>query len=202
MTGFGRTGATFGSVRFNIVPDIITFAKGVTSAYAPLGGVDDPREARADVRHAAPRRRSYLQRTPAQHGGGNRRDRSLPRRRVLRTRPHDRRLAPHQTRQTQRQTRVDRRRARSGRLLCARVRFRPGEAHAADSVAGQEPGCDAGALRCVAQRRGVRVRPLQHYSYRAAAGHRRSPSSTKRWQRSMPRSANSRTPTPPRRSSA
>lgn len=39
MTGFGRTGATFGSVRFNIVPDIITFAKGVTSAYAPLGGV-------------------------------------------------------------------------------------------------------------------------------------------------------------------
>jgi taurine--2-oxoglutarate transaminase len=39
MTGFGRTGATFGSVRFNVVPDMITFAKGVTSAYAPLGGV-------------------------------------------------------------------------------------------------------------------------------------------------------------------
>jgi taurine--2-oxoglutarate transaminase len=39
MTGFGRTGAAFGSIRFNIVPDMITFAKGVTSAYAPLGGV-------------------------------------------------------------------------------------------------------------------------------------------------------------------
>jgi taurine--2-oxoglutarate transaminase len=39
MTGFGRTGATFGSQRFGIVPDMITFAKGVTSAYQPLGGV-------------------------------------------------------------------------------------------------------------------------------------------------------------------
>ena len=39
MTGFGRTGAAFASQRFGIVPDIITFAKGVTSAYQPLGGV-------------------------------------------------------------------------------------------------------------------------------------------------------------------
>jgi taurine---2-oxoglutarate transaminase len=39
MTGFGRTGAAFASTRFGIVPDMITFAKGVTSAYLPLGGV-------------------------------------------------------------------------------------------------------------------------------------------------------------------
>ena len=39
MTGFGRTGAAFGSQRFGIVPDMMTFAKGVTSAYVPLGGV-------------------------------------------------------------------------------------------------------------------------------------------------------------------
>lgn len=39
MTGFGRTGSAFGSTRFDIVPDMITFAKGVTSAYLPLGGV-------------------------------------------------------------------------------------------------------------------------------------------------------------------
>lgn len=39
MTGFGRTGATFGSMRFGVVPDMITFAKGVSSAYVPLGGV-------------------------------------------------------------------------------------------------------------------------------------------------------------------
>jgi taurine--2-oxoglutarate transaminase len=39
MTGFGRTGERFACVRFDVVPDMITFAKGVTSAYAPLGGV-------------------------------------------------------------------------------------------------------------------------------------------------------------------
>jgi taurine---2-oxoglutarate transaminase len=39
MTGFGRTGAPFAAIRFGVTPDMITFAKGVTSAYAPLGGV-------------------------------------------------------------------------------------------------------------------------------------------------------------------
>jgi taurine--2-oxoglutarate transaminase len=39
MTGFGRLGAAFGSTRLGVVPDAIAFAKGVTSAYAPLGGV-------------------------------------------------------------------------------------------------------------------------------------------------------------------
>jgi taurine--2-oxoglutarate transaminase len=39
MCGFGRTGAAFGGERLGVVPDMITFAKGVTSAYAPLGGV-------------------------------------------------------------------------------------------------------------------------------------------------------------------
>jgi taurine--2-oxoglutarate transaminase len=39
MTGFGRTGAPFACRRFGITPDLITFAKGCTSAYVPLGGV-------------------------------------------------------------------------------------------------------------------------------------------------------------------
>lgn len=39
MTGFGRTGAPFASQRFGVVPDMMTFAKGVTSAYVPLGGI-------------------------------------------------------------------------------------------------------------------------------------------------------------------
>jgi taurine--2-oxoglutarate transaminase len=39
MTGFGRTGAPFAAQRFGVTPDIISFAKGVTSAYVPLGGV-------------------------------------------------------------------------------------------------------------------------------------------------------------------
>ncbi len=39
MTGFGRTGAPFACRRFGVTPDLITFAKGCTSAYVPLGGV-------------------------------------------------------------------------------------------------------------------------------------------------------------------
>jgi adenosylmethionine-8-amino-7-oxononanoate aminotransferase len=38
-TGFGRLGTMFGSERFGIAPDMVTFAKGVTSGYLPLGGV-------------------------------------------------------------------------------------------------------------------------------------------------------------------
>jgi adenosylmethionine-8-amino-7-oxononanoate aminotransferase len=39
ITGFGRTGHWWGSQRYGIQPDMITFAKGVTSGYMPLGGV-------------------------------------------------------------------------------------------------------------------------------------------------------------------
>ncbi len=39
ITGFGRTGHLWGSQRYGIQPDLITFAKGVTSGYQPLGGV-------------------------------------------------------------------------------------------------------------------------------------------------------------------
>jgi putrescine---pyruvate transaminase len=39
ITGFGRVGEWFGSTRFGLDPDLVTFAKGVTSGYVPLGGV-------------------------------------------------------------------------------------------------------------------------------------------------------------------
>lgn len=39
MAGFGRTGKWFAIQNFDVVPDLITFAKGVTSGYVPLGGV-------------------------------------------------------------------------------------------------------------------------------------------------------------------
>jgi taurine--2-oxoglutarate transaminase len=39
MTGFGRVGAAFAAQRFAVQPDMVTFAKGVTAAYVPLGGV-------------------------------------------------------------------------------------------------------------------------------------------------------------------
>jgi adenosylmethionine-8-amino-7-oxononanoate aminotransferase len=39
ICAFGRLGYYFGSQRYRYQPDIITFAKGVTSGYAPLGGM-------------------------------------------------------------------------------------------------------------------------------------------------------------------
>jgi taurine--2-oxoglutarate transaminase len=39
MAGFGRTGKWFGVDHWDVIPDIITMAKGLTSAYAPLGAV-------------------------------------------------------------------------------------------------------------------------------------------------------------------
>ena len=39
MVGFGRVGEWFAVDAFDVVPDLITFAKGVNSGYVPLGGV-------------------------------------------------------------------------------------------------------------------------------------------------------------------
>jgi adenosylmethionine-8-amino-7-oxononanoate aminotransferase len=47
VTGFGRLGTWWGSQRYGIEPDMITFAKVVTSGYVPLGGVIVGRRVRA-----------------------------------------------------------------------------------------------------------------------------------------------------------
>ena len=39
MSGFGRTGEWFAVDHWDVVPDLITMAKGLTASYLPLGAV-------------------------------------------------------------------------------------------------------------------------------------------------------------------
>jgi putrescine aminotransferase len=55
ITGFGRTGSWFGCNHDGVSPDLIAFAKGVTSGYVPLGGVIASDEIWDDLRDPAQR---------------------------------------------------------------------------------------------------------------------------------------------------
>ena len=59
ICGFGRTGKWFGSHHFDIEPDIAQFAKGVTSGYIPLGGIQIS-DAIRDVIWNAPADQSWM----------------------------------------------------------------------------------------------------------------------------------------------
>ena len=57
ITGFGRTGQWFALGRWGVEPDIMSFAKGVTSGYLPLGGIMVSDEIAAAIRGVAPENR-------------------------------------------------------------------------------------------------------------------------------------------------
>jgi adenosylmethionine-8-amino-7-oxononanoate aminotransferase len=52
ITGFGRTGKWFALGHWGVEPDLVSFAKGVTSAYLPLGGVMVARRVHAALQEA------------------------------------------------------------------------------------------------------------------------------------------------------
>ncbi|MGA9865681.1 MAG: aspartate aminotransferase family protein [Acetobacteraceae bacterium] len=57
ITGFGRTGRWFALGRWNVEPDIVSFAKGVTSGYLPLGGIILSRNVHQALEDAPPAER-------------------------------------------------------------------------------------------------------------------------------------------------
>jgi putrescine aminotransferase len=57
ITGFGRTGRWFGLEHYGVEPDIVQFAKGITSGYVPLGGIGVSDTIRAAINSAPPDRR-------------------------------------------------------------------------------------------------------------------------------------------------
>jgi adenosylmethionine-8-amino-7-oxononanoate aminotransferase len=54
ITGFGRTGEWFALGRWGVEPDIISFAKGITSGYLPLGGIQISDKIREVIMSAPP----------------------------------------------------------------------------------------------------------------------------------------------------
>ena len=89
MAGFGRTGTWFGVDHWNVVPDLMTMAKGLTSAYVALGAVGMRRQHRRSLQGEGVQRRAHLQQPPARlrHRAGD--DQGLRRRRDDRERPQD-----------------------------------------------------------------------------------------------------------------
>lgn len=53
ITGFGRTGEWFALKHWNVKPDILSFAKAITSGYAPLGGIQISDEIRETMESAS-----------------------------------------------------------------------------------------------------------------------------------------------------
>ena len=52
ITGFGRTGKMFGCMNWNLRPDLVSIAKGITSGYFPLGGAIAKNEIYETIRDA------------------------------------------------------------------------------------------------------------------------------------------------------
>lgn len=57
ITGFGRTGRWFALEHWNVKPDILSFAKGVTSGYVPLGGIIMTQKIRESIESVEPANR-------------------------------------------------------------------------------------------------------------------------------------------------
>ena len=127
ICSWGRLGHYFGVDRFGVVPDMITTAKGITSAYAPMGAVIvSDRVAEPfmnDRRHVHPRH--HVRRPPGLGGHGDGEPRHLRARGPLRPRARQGAGVPRHARQAARGPADRRRRAR--RRLLPRARAGQGQ---------------------------------------------------------------------------
>ena len=157
MAGFGRTGKWFAVDNWDVVPDIITLAKGINSGYVPLGAMVVREPIAEWVRVEVLRRRAHVLGPPARVRVGGRVDRGVPGGGHRRERGRDGRGVPRRARAARREAPVDRRGARPRLLLGPRAREEPRDARGARAVQrlgrGGEAGGGAGEAR-------ARPRPL------------------------------------------
>ena len=171
MSGFGRAGRWFASELDGLVPDLLTFAKGVNSGYVPLGGVAiSPEIAATFDDRVYPGGLTYSGH-PLACAAAVATIRTMEDDRVV---EHAAALgeevfAPGPGR-ARAQARVGRRGTRYGRLLGDRAGRRPRHARAAGAVRRVEPGRERRRRR-VQEARPAAVRQLQPHPPGPAADH-------------------------------
>ena len=131
MAGFGRTGKWFACENWDVVPDILTIAKGINSGYVPLGAMTVSEPIARVAARQVPRGRPDLQRPPARVRRGGCVDRGLPRGGHRRERGRAGRVRGAGAGRARRAASVHRRRARARPLLGPRAREEPRDARAA-----------------------------------------------------------------------
>jgi putrescine---pyruvate transaminase len=60
ITGFGRTGKWFGMEHWNVYPDLVSLAKGITSGYLPLGAMGVSRRVYETIRDQSPQKYPFM----------------------------------------------------------------------------------------------------------------------------------------------
>ena len=171
MAGFGRTGRWFACEHWDVVPDIITVAKGINSGYVPLGAMIARGEIVDQVREPVLPRRADVRRPSRSRARPRwRRSRRSRRRGSSRTPPTSARTSASRCAASPTAS-VDRRRPRARLLLGRRARQEPRDEGDARPVQRLGRGCGAGrpAGEGGARPGALPDDPLEHAHGRAAA---------------------------------
>ena len=140
MAGWGRTGRWFACEHWDVVPDIITTAKGINSGYVPLGAMTVREHVYQAIKDKFFAGGLTYSGHPLACAAARRVDRGVQGRGHRRERGRDGRRARRGAAEARRAPSVDRRRPRPRPLLGARARAEPRDARAARPVQRRRRG--------------------------------------------------------------
>ena len=172
MAGFGRTGTWFGVDHWNVVPDLMTMAKGLTSAYVALGAVGMRRRIAEHFREKAYNGGTHLQQPPARLRDRTGHHQGVRRRGDDRERAHHGRGDGGAPQGSGRQASVGGRGAQHRPVRHPRAHPQPQDDGADGADARQFAG-DAGARQVLPAGRALHLRAVAHVLHQPAALHHR-----------------------------